>query len=61
MARDGEQGERFEAIPERTTLLALVQRLDGSGLAEDAVVSLALWLVRTGRVTLTGSFAGASL
>jgi hypothetical protein len=57
--RSAEQGE---AIPARTTLLALVQQLGRrGGRSEEQVVAAALELVRSGRVVLTGNFAGAAL
>jgi hypothetical protein len=52
---------RIGRAPRRTTLLALVQRLERAGLSEDQVVAAALRLVRGGRVVLTGNFAGCSL
>ncbi|MCZ6782588.1 MAG: hypothetical protein O7G30_04675 [Proteobacteria bacterium] len=49
-------------IPARSTLLALVQLLERRlGLSEDQVVTAAMRLVDTGRVVLTGNFAGCRL
>ena len=49
-------------IPERSTLLGLVQLLERRlGLSEDQVVTAAMRLVDSGRVVLTGNFAGCRL
>lgn len=58
----GEQTRRWDGLPRRSTLLALVQQLQNRfGLGEDEVVAAALRLVEEGRVVLTGSFAGRPL
>lgn len=44
--------------PERTTLLALVQRLTRQGHSEDAVASLVLTRLEEGRAVLTGTLRG---
>jgi hypothetical protein len=51
-----------EALPRRSTLLALVQLLQNRfGLPEDQVVAVAAELVNSGRVVLSGNFAGQTL
>lgn len=61
MATPTRPTEQRESIPARTTLLALVQQLGRrGGRSEDQVVAAALELVRSGRVVLTGNFAGAA-
>jgi hypothetical protein len=49
----------IRSLPSHSTLLNLVQVLQRRlGLGEDEVVALALRLINSGRVQLTGNFAG---
>ncbi len=41
----------------RTTLLDLVRLLSDLGADEQEIVAVSIWLVNSGRVTLSGSFA----
>jgi len=50
-----------EQRPVHTTMLALVQSLTHESRSEDEIVAMALDLVNTGRVVLTGSFRGCRL
>jgi hypothetical protein len=53
---------RRDGIPARSTLLSLVLQLQRNlTLSEDEVIRRAMRLVNSGRVVLTGSFAGQRL
>ncbi len=47
--------------PMRTTLLDLVQVLADLEADEPEIVATAIWLVNSGRVVLSGSFAGQQI
>jgi hypothetical protein len=50
-----------QSAPRFSTLLALVQSLQDEAGSEDDVVETAASLVNSGRVVLTGNFAGCRL
>jgi hypothetical protein len=50
-----------ESVPRFSTLLALVQSLQDETDSEDDVVETAANFVNSGRVVLTGNFAGCRL
>jgi hypothetical protein len=54
-------GCQTESAPRFSTLLALVQSLQDVADSEDDVVETAASLVNSGRVVLTGNFAGCRL
>ena len=58
-ALDREESRGLKGLPSCSTLLALVQHLeDRLGFSEQQVVELVPRLVDSGRVVLTGNFAG---
>jgi hypothetical protein len=58
----GDNRIQRDAIPTRSTLLSLILLLQRNlTLSDDAVVERAAHLVNSGRVVLTGNFAGRRL